>query len=77
MMNCRDVALALSSGEAEAAPLRLHAAMVMHLAMCRHCRAFRRQLRRFTALVHASTRAVENEPSSSFEARLVDRMGAP
>lgn len=76
MMSCKEIALVLSSGASEDGPPGLRAAVWMHVAMCRHCRAFRHQLRRFTALVRASTRAVENEPSSSFEARIVDRMGA-
>jgi hypothetical protein len=76
MMNCRDVALALSSGTSGGASFGSRAAVWMHLAMCRHCRAFREQLRRFTTLVRGAARAVENEPPSTFEARIIEKIGA-
>ena len=76
MMNCRDVARALSSGATEGASLGLRAGVWMHVAMCRHCRAFREQLRRFTTLVRRTATTVENEPSSTFETQIVDRMKA-
>jgi hypothetical protein len=77
MMSCREVALALSSGAGESASIGSRAAVWMHLAMCRHCRAFREQLRRFTMLVRRTARGVKHEPASTFEAEIVDTLGAP
>jgi hypothetical protein len=46
MQRCRDVIDLVGSGEWRAAPLRRRLALAMHLAMCRHCRAYTVSLRR-------------------------------
>lgn len=74
MKTCREVALALSSDSSEGASLGLRMALWMHLAMCRHCRAFRQQLEWLTGFARGTTGATESEPSNSFEARIVNRM---
>jgi predicted anti-sigma-YlaC factor YlaD len=44
MIRCRDVATLLSTDQLRAEPLRRRLAVRMHLAMCRHCRRFVRQI---------------------------------
>ncbi len=74
MMSCRDVAEMLSTGEMDQAPFRSRVAVWMHLAMCRHCRAFRDQLRRLATRARSTARSLENEPPRSFEAGIVEQL---
>lgn len=74
MKTCRDVSYRLSSGDLQSAPLLERAAVWLHLAMCRKCRAFSRQLH---AMAHAARGAAARaavEPSASFEQEIVDRL---
>jgi hypothetical protein len=64
----------MSTGElAEASWLR-RGAVWLHLSMCRHCRAFRRQISQLTRLARADSLLVEREPPPDFEARIADRL---
>ena len=74
MMTCKDVSTLVSMGEVLSAPVATRMGVWMHLAMCRHCRAFRRQM----ALIGRSARvvaaALELEPSAGFEGRILDHL---
>jgi hypothetical protein len=50
-------------------------AVWLHLLMCRHCRAFRRQIVGLTRLARAVSHRWSSEPSGDFEATLVERLG--
>ena len=45
MLRCREVARLLASEEWEGAGWRRRLVLELHLAMCRHCRRYREQLR--------------------------------
>lgn len=76
MMTCKDVSTLVSSGEVANAPMATRIRVWMHVAMCRHCRAFRRQmvLIRRSALLVATV--FEREPSAGFERRILDHLGS-
>ena len=44
MMTCKDVSMLVSRGEVASASMAKQFAVWMHLAMCRHCQVFRRQM---------------------------------
>ncbi len=74
MKSCRDVSYSLSTGELAQAPLLERAAVWMHLALCRNCRAFSRQLQAMARAARGSASATEAEPPPSFEQQIVDRL---
>lgn len=49
MLTCRDVAQLVASDAWQSPPLTRRVAVLVHLAMCRHCRAYVRHLRRIGA----------------------------
>jgi hypothetical protein len=59
----QEVSTIVSTGEMRSAPARQRLAAWIHLAMCRHCRAFRRQVD-----------ALTSEPSSALEHTIVNRL---
>lgn len=75
MMTCRDVSTLVSSGQLTGAPLARRVAVKVHLAMCRHCRAFVRQLEWLARAGRAAARHLEREPSTDFESRLTEQIG--
>ncbi len=46
----------------------------LHLVICPHCRAFRRQIEALGALALESAGGYEAEPGSDFEAQIVRRL---
>jgi hypothetical protein len=44
--------------------------------MCRHCRAFRRQLRRIGDVARLIAGDIEREPAAAFENRILNRLGS-
>lgn len=76
MMTCKAVSTLVSTGELARAPLRRRVAVWLHLAMCRHCRAFRRQLDMMARAAVIVAEAFEAEPSPDFERRTIDRLHA-
>ena len=71
MMTCQSVATRLSTGDLEHSTLRVRVAVRLHLAMCRSCRAFKRQLDALGAAARRIGRHYEHEPAGDFEARVV------
>ncbi len=76
MMTCREVSTLVSSGQLAGAPPLRRLAVRMHLAMCRHCRAFVRQLEWLARAGRTSALGFDREPSADFESRLVKELGA-
>jgi predicted anti-sigma-YlaC factor YlaD len=74
MMTCKDVSTLLSSGALSDAPLSRRLAARLHLAMCRHCRAFRRQLNVVAGAARRTSAAFEAEPPEDFESDIVKRL---
>lgn len=76
MMTCREVSTLVSYGELDAAPMRRRIGVWMHLAMCVHCRTFRRQLARIGDVARAAAAAFLREPPEKFERGIVDRLAS-
>jgi len=70
MMTCKQVSTLLSTGELAAAPLGRRLAVRMHLAMCRHCAAFKRQLDALAAAARAADEAFSRDAPDDLEARV-------
>ncbi len=76
MMTCKEVSTLVSMGDIESAPLARRMGVWMHLAMCRHCRAFRRQMALIARAARLVATAFEREPSAAFEGRILDHLGS-
>jgi predicted anti-sigma-YlaC factor YlaD len=74
MMTCQEVSTLVSSGDLQAASLGRRLGVGVHLAMCRHCRAFRRQVTAIGEAARALNGAYRTEPRAAFEADLVQRL---
>jgi len=74
MMNCREVSTLIARGELTQAPLARRLAVRLHLAFCRHCRAFQRQLDAISLAARTATARAADEPGAGFEAALTRRM---
>lgn len=74
MMSCKEVSTLLSTGQIDDAPLTRRLAVRLHLAMCRHCTAFRRQLERLTRAARAASFDFEREPPPDFESKVRARL---
>ena len=71
MMTCHDVSTLVSTGGLSDAPVVRKLGVRMHLAMCRHCRAFRRQIEAIARAARAAGFAFEREAPNDFESRIV------
>jgi hypothetical protein len=67
MMTCKEVSTLVSMDQVDEAPLARRMGVWLHLMMCRHCRAFRRQLLRIGRVAHLVAGDFEREPTSGFE----------
>ena len=74
MMTCHDVSTLVSTGGLPDAPLVRKLGVRMHLAMCRHCRAFRRQIEAIARAARAAGLAFEHELPQDFESKIVQRL---
>jgi len=75
MMTCKEVSILVSRGEVANASTVTRIGAWMHLAMCRHCRAFRRQMALIGRAARLVGAAFEHEPSASFEDRILHHLG--
>lgn len=73
-MTCKQAAMLMSTGELDAAPLRTRLALRLHVAMCRHCRAFKRQMESLAKLGRALSSSHAGEPPKDFEATVAERL---
>lgn len=71
-MTCKEVSTLIARGELAEASFTRRLAVRVHLAMCRHCRAFQRQLQAISAA--ARSRADQLDPDPEFEAKLIRRV---
>ena len=74
MMTCKEVSTLVSMEHLAEAPAAQRIAARLHLMMCRHCRAFHRQLRAIGQAARLIARDIEREAPSAFESRIVDRL---
>ena len=74
MMPCKQVATLLSTGDLERSSVRTRLAVRLHLAMCRHCRAFKRQIDGLGRLAGLVSRRYDEEPTPDFEAKIARRL---
>lgn len=74
MMTCRDVSTLVSRGGLAEQPTTTRVAVWLHLAMCRHCRAFRRQLEAMASAAQRAATQRAPEPQADFERRIVNRL---
>ena len=70
MMTCKEVSTLLSTGRLEDATWRTRLAMRLHLSMCRHCRAFKRQLDSLAGAARSLSTDNDAELPDDFEATL-------
>ncbi|MGE0451381.1 MAG: hypothetical protein AB7Q29_17550 [Vicinamibacterales bacterium] len=75
MKTCRDVATLLSASAMDDAPLRTRLGVWLHLSMCRHCRAFKRQLESLARATRSLAISRDAELPEDFEATLTERLG--
>jgi hypothetical protein len=68
MLRCREVVELLATDGWRTAPLTRRVSLGLHLMMCRHCRAYRRALRRMGAAARVLYRTV------TADARQVERL---
>lgn len=64
MLRCKDVTELIGTGGLSAAPLRTRMGVRLHLAWCRHCRAYARSLRQLAELARRAAR-VEGDASAT------------
>lgn len=74
VMTCHDVSTLVSTGGLPDEPLVRQMGARMHLAMCRHCRAFRRQIETIARAARAAGLAFEREQPQDFESKIVQRL---
>jgi predicted anti-sigma-YlaC factor YlaD len=74
MMTCKDVSMLVSTGQLATAPLARRLGIRLHLAMCRHCRAFKQQIEVIARMARGAGLTFEAEPSADFEAGIVSRL---
>ena len=70
MMKCREVSTLVSTGDVETASLGRRLGVWLHIAMCRHCRRFRRQLE----LLRYRARTAADEAASEMREDLPARV---
>lgn len=74
MMTCKQAAMLMSTGELEASSWRTRATLWLHLSMCRHCRAFKRQIDSLAKAGQSLWASQAADPPGDFETRLVERL---
>ena len=70
MMTCKEVSTLMSTGGLDDARWIVRVAVRLHLSMCRHCRAFKRQLEALANAARALSASVEAELPNDFESNL-------
>ncbi|MDR1990641.1 MAG: hypothetical protein LBQ09_10485 [Acidobacteriaceae bacterium] len=69
-MSCKDVSASVDSGQWETASWWRRLPVYFHLAMCRHCRAFRRYGRMMNNEAGRLGESFAAEPGPDFDTRL-------
>jgi hypothetical protein len=74
MMTCKEVSTRVSMGDVESTPMMRRIGVWLHLAMCRHCRAFRQQLVLIGRAARLVSNVFEHEPAANFEGKILDHL---
>lgn len=74
MMKCREVSGLVSTGDVETAPLRQRLGVWLHIAMCRHCRRFQRQLHQLRRRARTAADEAAAEMPEDLPARVLHRL---
>jgi predicted anti-sigma-YlaC factor YlaD len=74
VITCKEVSTLVSAGTVPSQPLARRAAVWLHLAMCRQCRAFRRQMAAVARAARAVSLTFEAEQPSDFETSIRERL---
>jgi predicted anti-sigma-YlaC factor YlaD len=74
MIMCKEISALVSAGTVPEQPLERRAAAWLHLAMCRQCRAFRRQMAAVARAARAVALTFEEELPSDFETSIGERL---
>jgi len=74
MMTCREVSTLVSTGRLAEEPFVRRLAVWVHLSMCRHCRAFRRQIRTLARVAGRVAAGFAEEPSRDLEKTIINRL---
>jgi len=70
MMTGKEVSTLMSMGGPADARWRVRLAVRLHLSMCRHCRAFKRQLEALTKTARTLSASLDADLPKDFEATL-------
>ncbi len=76
MMTCKEVSTLVSMGDVERAPVMRRMGVWLHVAMCRHCRAFRQHLVVIGRAARLVSKVFEHEPAANFEGKILDHLGS-
>lgn len=72
VISCKDVSGVLLSDQLKSQPWPKRWEIRLHLAMCRHCSSFARQLRKLSAAARAARFGLQSD--SDFEKRLLEKL---
>jgi predicted anti-sigma-YlaC factor YlaD len=74
MMTCKEVSTLMSTGGLDAARWSVRLAVRLHLSMCRHCRAFKRQLESLASAARMLSASRDAELPKDFETTLLQSL---
>jgi predicted anti-sigma-YlaC factor YlaD len=74
MMTCKEVSTLMSAGGLDGARWSVRLAVRLHLSMCRHCRAFKRQLEALASAARTLSASCEADLPTDFEASLAESL---
>ena len=74
MMTCKEVSTLMSKGSLADAPGSVRLAARLHLAMCRRCRAFKRQLETLTRTARSVAASFDQELPKEFESTVAESL---
>ena len=73
-MTCKEVSTFMSTGSLDEGAWRMRLAVRMHLSMCRHCRALKRQLDALAKTARSLSASLDAELPKNFEATLSESL---
>jgi len=74
MMTCKEVSTLMSTGGLDDARWGVQIAVRLHVSMCRHCRAFKRQLEALAQSSRTLSALLDAELPRDFEATLSESL---
>lgn len=77
MMTCKQVSTAISTGDFETASLWTRLSIRFHLAMCRHCSAFVRQIQALTRAARRSSAEQAGQAPADLGRRVAEKLLSP